>query len=92
VATYVDDMEAPFGGMTMCHMIADTQEELLAMADAIGVHRRWLQHAGTYKEHFDIARSKRQLALAHGAIAITWKALAAMVAARRPTHPQEEPS
>jgi hypothetical protein len=80
---YVDDMAAPFGRMKMSHLIADTTEELLAMVDAIGVQRQWIQHAGTYKEHFDISQSKRQLALAHGAQPITWKEYARKVGARR---------
>jgi Protein of unknown function (DUF4031) len=68
VTVYVDDMRAPFGRMVMCHMVADTTEELLAMADRIGVARRWLQYAGTPKEHFDIALSKRALAIQAGAV------------------------
>lgn len=75
---YVDDMEAPFRNMKMCHMIADTTEELLTMADAIGVARRWIQHPGTPSEHFDICRSKRAAAVRHGAIEITWRQCGAM--------------
>jgi len=40
VTVYVDDMRAPFGRLVMCHMIADTDGELLEMADRIGVQRR----------------------------------------------------
>ncbi len=60
---YVDNMNARFGNMIMCHMIADTTEELLQMVDKIGVKRKWLQYPGTYQEHFDIclAKKKRQL-------------------------------
>ncbi|HHZ9309722.1 TPA: DUF4031 domain-containing protein [Pseudomonas aeruginosa] len=72
MAVYVDDMNATYGRMKMCHMFADTTEELLAMADKIGVHRKWLQHAGTIKEHFDICLSKKSAALAAGAVAITY--------------------
>lgn len=71
MAVYVDDMRAPYGRMLMCHMDADTTEELLAMADRIGVARKWIQHAGTWKEHFDIALSKRAMAVKFGAIETT---------------------
>ncbi len=67
MAVFVDDMRAPFGNMIMCHMSADTHEELVEMADKIGVQRKWIQYEGTYKEHFDIAMSKRKLAVRQGA-------------------------
>ena len=70
MAVYVDDARLPFGRMLMCHMMADTTEELLAMADRIGVARKWIQFPGTYREHFDIALSKRALAVQAGAIEV----------------------
>lgn len=73
MTVYVDDMRAGFGRMVMCHMTADTSAELLAMADTIGVQRKWLQHGGKWKEHFDIALSKRALAVKAGAVEITWR-------------------
>lgn len=66
---YVDAAIWPFGRMVMCHMIGDTPEELHAMADRIGVARRWFQcppKASFW--HYDIAKSKRALAIAAGAI------------------------
>lgn len=75
---YVYDMKAPFGNMLMCHMIADTTEELLAMTEKIGVQRRWIQYPGTPDEHFDISLSKRKLAVQHGAIEIPMRQLGAM--------------
>jgi hypothetical protein len=83
MAVYVDDMQAPFGRMKMCHMMADTTEELLAMADQIGVARKWLQKPGTHYEHFDIAMSKRRLAVAAGAIEVTRRDLGHIMRARR---------
>ena len=68
MAVYVDDERMPYRRMLMCHMLADTTEELLAMADKIGVQRKWIQHAGTPKEHFDICLSKRAKAIQHGAL------------------------
>lgn len=72
---YVDDMNAPYRGMLMCHMVADTTEELLAMVDKIGVQRKWIQDAGTYREHFDVCLTKKKLALAAGAKEIGWREL-----------------
>jgi Protein of unknown function (DUF4031) len=65
-------LNAPFGRMLMCHMIADTTEELMSMADRIGVARKWVQDAGTTREHFDIALSKKRLAIQYGAIKIEY--------------------
>ena len=83
MAVYVDRMEAQFGRMVMCHMVADTTQELLAMADRIGVARGWIQRAGTPTEHFDICKSKRALALRCGAVEIGHRELVAMLRARR---------
>lgn len=58
-----------YGRMIMCHMLADTPEELHAMADMIGVARRWFQAPPKASFwHYDIAKSKRALAVAAGAI------------------------
>jgi hypothetical protein len=78
VTVYVDSMRAPYGRLVMCHMIADTDEELRAMADKIGVQQKW--HQG---DHFDIALSKRALAVAAGAVEISWKQAGCMHMRRR---------
>ncbi|BAP94500.1 hypothetical protein [Aurantimonas phage AmM-1] len=82
MAVYVDDMRAQFGRMKMCHMFADSTAELVAMADRIGVARKWIQHAGTPREHFDVAMSKRALAIAAGAKAITRREVGQLLADR----------
>lgn len=76
---YVDDMYdtkkygnmGQFGRMKMSHMMADTKEELLTMADKIGVNRKWIQKEGTPSEHFDVSMSARKKAIEYGAKAIT---------------------
>lgn len=78
MSVYVDDMRAPIGRMVMCHMIADDESELHAMADRIGVARRWYQG-----DHYDISMGKRVLAVKAGAIEVTRMALGRMVIARR---------
>ena len=83
MAVYVDDMRAPFGRMIMCHMLADTTAELLTMARLIGVDRKWIQAAGTPKEHFDIALSKRALAVQAGAVQIDKAGLSAILRRKR---------
>lgn len=80
MAVYVDNMRAPYGRLIMCHMLADTDDELHAMADRIGVARRW--HQG---DHYDICLSKRALAVAAGAVEISMRQAGAMHARRRYT-------
>lgn len=78
MTVYVDDMRAPYRRMIMCHMISDTDDELHAMADKIGVARRW--HQG---DHYDICQSKRELAIQHGAKELSRMELGRMVIAKR---------
>lgn len=74
MAAYVDDMRAPFRRMVLCHLVADTLDELHAMADRIGVARRWYQGPPlTPWPHYDICQSKRTLAVQAGAMEIRWR-------------------
>ncbi len=84
MTVYVDDFRAPYGRMKMCHMLADTDEELHAMADFIGVARQ--HHQDTMSgSHYDISLSKRALAIAAGAVEITVRQAAMMARERRLT-------
>lgn len=78
---YVDDMFATYGRMKMCHMVADTTEELLQMARKIGVKEKWIQHSGKRTEHFDICMSKRDEAIANGTKEISWRHLPLVIEA-----------
>lgn len=82
MTVYVDDMHAApmgrFRRMKMSHMIADSESELHAMAARIGVARKWYQG-----DHYDIALSKRALAVQFGAVEISMRQLACMCALRR---------
>jgi hypothetical protein len=93
VTVYVDDMNAAYGRMKMCHMLADSDEELHAMADRIGVARKWWQSpAKTSGSHYDIALSKKALAIAAGAVEITWRQAGAMNTRRRVTGELGDPA
>ena len=76
MTVYVDNVRHSFGNMVMCHMWSESLNELLAMADKIGVQRKWIQghpelsfgkHKNASWVHFDIALSKKALAIRHGA-------------------------
>ena len=77
MAVYVDDMYrypiGQFGRMKMSHMVADTKSELVAMARRIGVNEKWIQYPDSPKRcHFDIAMSKRALAVKAGVVEIKY--------------------
>lgn len=78
MTVYVDDARTPFRGWRMCHMLADTDEELQAMAAALGLQRRW-QH----DDHYDLNEATRALAVELGAVEIGRREAAAMRAHRR---------
>lgn len=80
MSVYVDTSENKFGRLVMCHMLADSLDELMAMADRIGVDRKWYQ--GFEKAscpHFDIAKTKRALAIQNGAIEADRRTLGALM-------------
>jgi hypothetical protein len=57
----------------MCHMIADTHDELIQMANKISINLKHIQYKGLPKEHFDICKSKRDIAISNGAIQVSSK-------------------
>jgi len=84
MSVYVDKSAYPFGRMVMCHMLADTLDELHAMADQIGVARRHFQMDST-APHYDICKSKRALAVRYGAIEIGRRELVEIIRCHRKT-------
>lgn len=78
--------------MVMCHMLADSDEELHAMAALIGVQRKWHQSPPRHDSHYDIAMSKRAIAVKAGAQEITWRQAGAMNLRRRVTGSLGSPS
>jgi hypothetical protein len=66
MGVYVDDMRTPYGRLILCHMLADTPDELHAMDDRIGISRHWL-----HGDHYDICLITRAIAVKAGAVEIT---------------------
>lgn len=83
---YVDDWyqqaTVPNGGRKVtsrwCHMMADTREELDAMALQIGLRLQWRQESGSVIEHYDLTESRRAAAVRAGTVEITWREGAAL--------------
>lgn len=73
----------------MCHMMADSVEELHAMADTIGIDRKHFQG-----DHYDICKAKRKLAVEAGAVEITQRQMVRVRQrnrnARQAQHPDQD--
>jgi hypothetical protein len=75
MSVYVDpifEMIGPRGNMFWCHMGTDDPtengiEELMEMADRIGLNRRYFQAKANHP-HFDLYPSERALAVKYGAV------------------------
>ena len=69
MTVYVDDVRHRYGRMQMCHMWADSLDELLLAAVKIGVPVKWLQSPPKASwTHFDVSLSMKAKALAQGAV------------------------
>lgn len=65
-----------------CHMVAETDDELHVMAEAIGMNRSWAQKMDDpiqYRHHYDLTQSRRKLAVEHGAVEIGQRELGRMI-------------
>lgn len=76
MTVYIDDMQRParVGRISArwSHLLADSSDELMTFARRLGLRPAWLQHPGTPREHFDVTETKRQQALALGAVPIRY--------------------
>lgn len=68
MTVYVDSAQHQLGRMRMSHMLADSLDELHAMADKIGVRRKWFQPRST--PHYDVCQAKRAQAIELGAVVV----------------------
>ena len=67
------------------HLVADTDEELHAFAERLGMRREWFQGrtGRPHHAHYDVPERARAEALAHGAVEVTWRDLGRMLRNRR---------
>lgn len=54
-----------------CHMYADSLEELHLMAQRIQMRKEWFQVSNSGIPHYDLSKSRRNMAVAQGAIEFT---------------------
>ena len=86
VACYVDSVrDYPDAGLRhtrFCHLLADTREELHAMADDLGIPRRFFQDH-QWRWHHDLPEHLRARAVQLGAHEVTMHEVGALLRARR---------
>lgn len=86
MACYVDTLRSyPDAGLRysrFCHLLADTRDELHAMADALGVPRRFFQDH-PWRWHHDLPEHLRDQAVELGAVEVTMHEVGALLRRRR---------
>jgi len=70
MAVYVDDAVTLWRGQRWAHLMADTLDELHAMAERLGIPRRAFQNK-TSGAHYDVPAPLREEAVRLGAIPIS---------------------
>jgi Protein of unknown function (DUF4031) len=86
VATYVDTVrDYPNAGLRhtrFCHLLADTRAELHALADALGIPRRYFQDH-PWRWHYDLPEHLRVAAVEVGAVEVTMHDVGALLKRRK---------
>lgn len=80
-------------GRQWCHMEADTEAELDAMARKIGLKVSYKQHGDRWlpwRTHYDLVPSKRALAVRYGAVELTGREMAERAVRLIEEHQQAE--
>lgn len=67
MGVYVDCEKNQYRHMIMSHLVADTVDELHAMAQRLGLKRSWFQQSRNGMPHYDICQTKREQAIKLGA-------------------------
>lgn len=88
MSVYVDDAQHVFRGMKMSHLIADSEVELHAFAERLGLRREWFQDHRT--PHYDISASVRLRARSLGALLVSQREMVKIVRRIRATEPVSE--
>ncbi|MHB1583790.1 MAG: DUF4031 domain-containing protein [Acidimicrobiales bacterium] len=93
MAVYVDDWRQPatVGRVDgrWSHLLADSEEELHAFAERLGLRRAWFQRSRRHPafDHYDVTDDLRREAIRLGAVAISWRQAGRMLRARRRDQP-----
>jgi hypothetical protein len=89
VTVYLDDWRQParLGPVDdrWSHLVADTDEELHAFVEQLGMRREWFQDrpGRPHHAHYDLPERARAEAVAIGAVEVTWRDLGRMLRERR---------
>jgi hypothetical protein len=88
VACYVDRLidytgRVPYRHKVWCHLVADSDTELLACAAELGLSEAWLQGTRGWDSHFDLPAPLRSGALDLGAVEVDFRFMGRRTRARR---------
>ena len=88
MAAYVDDLQVWPNARGIfragsCHLAADTLDELHEFAARLGMRRAWFQSGNGRHPHYDLVKSRRDRAVALGALEVSGRDLVLMWRAQR---------
>lgn len=88
MAAYVDDLQVWPNARGIfragsCHLAADTLDELHEFAARLGMRREWFQPGRGRHPHYDLVKSRRDRAVALGAIEVSGRDLIMLWRAQR---------